>query len=32
MTHMFDQCSLMFESVTLAKVVELVIQMLVDLA
>ena len=32
MTHMFDQCSLMLEGVTLAQVVELVVQVLVDLA
>ncbi len=32
MTHMLDQRSLMLEGITLAKVVELVVQVLVDLA
>lgn len=32
MTHMLNQCSLVLESVTLAQVVELVVQVLVDLA
>lgn len=32
MTHMLNQCSLVLEGVTLAQMVELVVQVLVDLA
>ena len=32
MTHMLDQCSLVLEGVTFAQVVELVVQMLINLA
>lgn len=32
MTHMLHQCSLMLESITLAQMIELVIEVLIDLA
>lgn len=32
MTHMLHQCSLMLEGITFAQMIELVIQVLVDLA
>lgn len=32
MTYVLDQCTFVFESITLAEVVELVVKMLVNLA